>query len=123
MYIAVRKPLLIVWPAWQRVCLKISPTCERMPCFFFQAEDGIRDVAVTGVQTCALPISGTCEGWNRNHAVRPANGLGSNRRSKSKDLERRLCDGQYHIDSHAGTPAETGLGARATRKRPARPPL
>src|SRR2546429_2172546 len=26
-------------------------------CFFFQAEDGIRDVAVTGVQTCALPIS------------------------------------------------------------------
>src|SRR3989449_2629971 len=24
--------------------------------FFFQAEDGIRDVAVTGVQTCALPI-------------------------------------------------------------------
>src|SRR5256884_4806462 len=27
--------------------------------FFFQAEDGIRDVAVTGVQTCALPISCT----------------------------------------------------------------
>src|SRR5256884_305156 len=27
--------------------------------FFFQAEDGIRDVAVTGVQTCALPISTT----------------------------------------------------------------
>src|SRR2546429_2612201 len=25
--------------------------------FFFQAEDGIRDVAVTGVPTCALPIS------------------------------------------------------------------
>src|SRR5687768_18061464 len=28
--------------------------------FFFQAEDGIRDVAVTGVQTCALPISSRC---------------------------------------------------------------
>ena len=26
-------------------------------CFFFQAEDGIRDYDVTGVQTCALPIS------------------------------------------------------------------
>src|SRR6266581_7362826 len=26
--------------------------------FFFQAEDGIRDGRVTGVQTCALPISG-----------------------------------------------------------------
>src|SRR5207247_4159911 len=25
-------------------------------CFFFQAEDGIRDPLVTGVQTCALPI-------------------------------------------------------------------
>src|SRR2546430_8189448 len=25
-------------------------------CFFFQAEDGIRDLTVTGVQTCALPI-------------------------------------------------------------------
>src|SRR3712207_7895542 len=28
--------------------------------FFFQAEDGIRDIGVTGVQTCALPIS---DGW------------------------------------------------------------
>src|SRR5690606_39866973 len=28
-------------------------------CFFFQAEDGIRDFHVTGVQTCALPISMT----------------------------------------------------------------
>src|SRR5437868_14036479 len=28
-----------------------------MFCFFFQAEDGIRDRNVTGVQTCALPIS------------------------------------------------------------------
>src|SRR5256885_10270081 len=28
--------------------------------FFFQAEDGIRDYKVTGVQTCALPIS--CDG-------------------------------------------------------------
>src|SRR2546430_17254023 len=27
-----------------------------MHCFFFQAEDGIRDLTVTGVQTCALPI-------------------------------------------------------------------
>src|SRR5256885_8736632 len=30
-------------------------------CFFFQAEDGIRDYMVTGVQTCALPISGPYE--------------------------------------------------------------
>src|SRR5207245_1203041 len=31
-------------------------------CFFFQAEDGIRDATVTGVQTCALPISGGPDG-------------------------------------------------------------
>src|SRR5882762_3320293 len=32
--------------------------------FFFQAEDGIRDSSVTGVQTCALPIS-----WSRRIKV------------------------------------------------------
>src|SRR6266568_4949530 len=34
--------------------------------FFFQAEDGIRDGTVTGVQTCALPISHLClgPGWS-----------------------------------------------------------
>src|SRR5256886_11175455 len=32
--------------------------CDLVCCFFFfQAEDGIRDLTVTGVQTCALPIS------------------------------------------------------------------
>src|SRR5256885_8861774 len=31
---------------------------ELCDCFFFQAEDGIRDYKVTGVQTCALPICG-----------------------------------------------------------------
>src|SRR5687768_18507693 len=36
--------------------------------FFFQAEDGIRDVAVTGVQTCALPIS--IQGLAPEHAAR-----------------------------------------------------
>src|SRR5437764_8121991 len=31
--------------------------CASVLFFFFQAEDGIRDTSVTGVQTCALPIS------------------------------------------------------------------
>src|SRR5256886_9104933 len=35
--------------------------------FFFQAEDGIRDLTVTGVQTCALPIFGrTLDVLNRD---------------------------------------------------------
>src|SRR5205809_5183046 len=36
--------------------------------FFFQAEDGIRDVAVTGVQTCALPISRNISDFLREQA-------------------------------------------------------
>src|SRR5437667_7134502 len=35
--------------------------------FFFQAEDGIRDRDVTGVQTCALPILGA---WTRRSCAR-----------------------------------------------------
>src|SRR5205823_8114552 len=33
-----------------------NPHLAKLLCFFFQAEDGIRDKLVTGVQTCALPI-------------------------------------------------------------------
>src|SRR5688500_20206705 len=35
----------------------VSVWCLLLAFFFFQAEDGIRDYKVTGVQTCALPIS------------------------------------------------------------------
>src|SRR5687767_961444 len=37
--------------------VRLDRALRRAPCvFFFQAEDGIRDKLVTGVQTCALPI-------------------------------------------------------------------
>src|SRR5256886_14822619 len=39
--------------------------------FFFQAEDGIRDLTVTGVQTCALPIS-----YNRRVMIQGYHGTG-----------------------------------------------
>src|SRR5690606_39873412 len=40
--------------------------------FFFQAEDGIRDFHVTGVQTCALPISGRISpSWWTPHFTPP----------------------------------------------------
>src|SRR5947207_15201181 len=39
------------------------------PFFFFQAEDGIRDHCVTGVQTCALPISQGAADSLRLHGV------------------------------------------------------
>ena len=38
-------------------CEDMSTDCFFFSFFFFQAEDGIRDKLVTGVQTCALPIS------------------------------------------------------------------
>src|SRR5438552_15105030 len=37
--------------------MRSATTWRSMSFFFFQAEDGIRDDLVTGVQTCALPIS------------------------------------------------------------------
>src|SRR5262249_40001959 len=45
---------------WRSSAVRVgcSPRCgdRRRSFFFFQAEDGIRDWSVTGVQTCALPI-------------------------------------------------------------------
>src|SRR2546429_1185402 len=43
-----------------------------MKFFFFQAEDGIRDVAVTGVQTCALPIYSNRSGLHGLGVLYPA---------------------------------------------------
>src|SRR5690625_7292835 len=40
-------------------------------CFFFQAEDGIRDGHVTGVQTCALPIFSYWPAKRRVYSRRP----------------------------------------------------
>src|SRR5258707_10472253 len=37
--------------------------------FFFQAEDGIRDIGVTGVQTCALPIYSRCGYASSGHVL------------------------------------------------------
>src|SRR2546430_12957507 len=40
--------------------------------FFFQAEDGIRDLTVTGVQTCALPICVQLRAWSHWHDATPS---------------------------------------------------
>src|SRR5437764_3940785 len=57
--------------------------------FFFQAEDGIRDTSVTGVQTCALPISSGLRALSaspgrsdRRRSARGARGPGPRRRSQ-----------------------------------------
>src|SRR2546422_5412692 len=59
--------------------------------FFFQAEDGIRDVAVTGVQTCALPISaGIAVGANISGSRILTNHSRSRPRDVTRSEERRV---------------------------------
>src|SRR5438046_8390161 len=52
--------------------------------FFFQAEDGIRDWPVTGVQTCALPISGAARGAQGAALSRSPVSLEPRRSSRSR---------------------------------------
>src|SRR5690554_659391 len=54
-------------------------TSVSSPFFFFQAEDGIRDADVTGVQTCALPIW-TGPRWRRPGRPTPSERPSSNAR-------------------------------------------
>src|SRR5205809_8053938 len=64
--------------------------------FFFQAEDGIRDVAVTGVQTCALPISelrlnvSGCSGFHSGSSKRVASRAARGKVSRRRSEERRV---------------------------------
>src|SRR2546422_1263851 len=76
--------------------------------FFFQAEDGIRDVAVTGVQTCALPI---CAGRRRQRRDLP--GLPPRRMEGAA-----CCNGSLRRESRAssGGPGPThGSGTSGER--------
>src|SRR2546430_14896615 len=56
--------------------------------FFFQAEDGIRDLTVTGVQTCALPISSLEQ--PREPGPDPAGRSAASRRTPPLKVEVRL---------------------------------
>src|SRR3989475_12443895 len=81
--------------------------------FFFQAEDGIRDLTVTGVQTCALPIS-----WNRwvarvtVTACRDRRRWAGGRRFRSEDTA-------FHEDdlvAPGAGPEEAALAAEVRRR-------
>src|SRR5256885_6627434 len=52
--------------------------------FFFQAEDGIRDYKVTGVQTCALPISPAAQPWGAPSRRTAPSGRPTRARSRAR---------------------------------------
>src|SRR2546430_12912472 len=80
----------------------LSYCCIALIFFFFQAEDGIRDLTVTGVQTCALPI---CDHLGRaespaGHRRQVREGLRHGRRSRA-ERDRLL---RLHPDDSGGAP-------------------
>src|SRR2546422_3914598 len=97
--------------------------------FFFQAEDGIRDVAVTGVQTCALPISspssattylassssGSAETkhWRRNSSEGFASCWNS---SRSPQASQRSSRAHSHQGSHPQLPSRKAIRSLGDRK-------
>src|SRR2546430_15918238 len=101
--------------------------------FFFQAEDGIRDLTVTGVQTCALPISRSgdalsdaadrrAEAAPRPHGDRRREGPA--RRGARRGARRRaggVADREPRDTRGSGLPAGSRRSARAVTTQPAAP--
>src|SRR2546430_5400467 len=86
-------------------------SCGSFFFFFFQAEDGIRDLTVTGVQTCALPIP--CE-HAANHPTPPL----PQRPEPMPPTNRRPCaiDTSMHFCPHAGCDYQGWLGRSEERR-------
>src|SRR2546430_16688637 len=70
--------------------------------FFFQAEDGIRDLTVTGVQTCALPISAGLHGRAaRLHGLESVGRPGRRVEREPPQIGRGACRGRGEISGVA----------------------
>src|SRR3712207_9208450 len=105
--------------------------------FFFQAEDGIRDIGVTGVQTCALPIylwmGSTDEGYiinyrdhklfnNNNHlhdyiGQQPVLSLATDQHNHLWVLAKHSGLLHYDLSSHNVTPVNLSLPNRSEERR------
>src|SRR5256885_9785072 len=78
--------------------------------FFFQAEDGIRDYKVTGVQTCALPISST------DAVLKMANARGQTVNFSTGDSGNFTIDlGYIDVSYPSGSPYATAIGGVTVR--------
>src|SRR3712207_9065518 len=81
--------------------------------FFFQAEDGIRDIGVTGVQTCALPISATLATLRARKADGLHGGMAFTYRNpeRSTDPSRAIGgEGRALVGAESGRAAGRGRG-------------
>src|SRR5690349_22183651 len=101
--LTVLTDVLLIIPVLRLLCVFSG---YMAPCvfFFFQAEDGIRDLYVTGVKTCALPISrrtdSCARSWWCHRGDRPASAPG---RSSPRGLR---------IPRPAPRDPESGAGSR-----------
>src|SRR2546430_14562134 len=79
--------------------------------FFFQAEDGIRDLTVTGVQTCALPISSPAPGSVRCLQLLGRTWLAPIPESRDHPLHRPFLDKLISENGPAENPQEIILNS------------
>src|SRR5437762_8132580 len=88
--------------------------------FFFQAEDGIRDTSVTGVQTCALPICPSCLRGRgpapRESPSRSPCGSGRSRGSSRSSHPSRRSTGR-RTDAACRRPGGRQIGRASCRER------
>src|SRR5690625_5499384 len=86
--------------------------CLYLLFFFFQAEDGIRDGHVTGVQTCALPISHAVEDPDGPPAVE---GLDSPPAGEDPDSPQEMesRDGSRPVEDERSEERRVGKGGRS----------
>src|SRR5690625_6643481 len=83
-------------------------------CFFFQAEDGIRDGHVTGVQTCALPILEESYGIQQETFIYAENSL----RNKSiLDIHNNIIRSGLEASSAIQGKADAEIGRASCRER------
>src|SRR5438132_2545618 len=81
--------------------------CMLLVFFFFQAEDGIRDHCVTGVQTCALPIWAMCgRGMTLSRVRRPLTAVRRADRGSEDSLAGNGCR-KFRSEEHTSDSSHT----------------
>src|SRR3712207_8994651 len=87
--------------------------------FFFQAEDGIRDIGVTGVQTCALPISARGRGREFHWSQSDHSSLGGQPSQRNQALWERVIFSTLvePFPTKRPSPSMTEIGRASCRER------